>query len=137
MKTFLFLTGSLSFWLTELLLLMTTRLVQVRVEVLNWNSLSPARRRVLSLVVGLWMFIGFATMQRMRATQGMINGSWTFSNTDDFAFIYFPMGVVGILLILWWILGAVFQKWGALVWLFSFIIGCGLGVAAMYLDKLL
>ncbi len=131
-KTLVFLSASFSFWLIELFFLITARLYQVRNEIISWANLTEGRRRVLFLVFGLWALVAFATMQRLKATHAWVKNEWMMSANDVITLLYLPLGIAGVLMLLWWVFGAVFTNWGKTIWWVSLFAGfcLGLGVVA-------
>jgi hypothetical protein len=135
-KTLVFLSASFSFWLTELFLLITARIFQVRKELINWRSLPEERHRVLFLVLGLWAFISFATIHRMKATYAWVKNEWLVAANDTLTLLYLPLGIAGVLMLLWWVFGAVFSKWGKVIWWTSLALGLSLGLGIVAYDFL-
>lgn len=128
----IFWSVALSFWLTELFLLITARIYQVRSELITWIGLSRHRRQVLCLVIGLWFFMGFATLQRLKATHAWIAGQWKLSINDVIPVIYLPLGAIGVVFMLWWVFGSVFEQHGEKIWLASVVLGLILGIGLVY-----
>ncbi len=118
----LILSISLTFWLIELLALVTVRMYQVRTEYWNWfnRRVSWERKRIIALVLGFWFLLGYMILQI----------------SDDIlardAAPYVLGGVFGTLMILWWLFQSVFIRWRNRIWLISILTGLGIGIGAAF-----
>ena len=128
-QSMIFMSVALSFWLTELFFIITARIYQVRAELITWLGLSQHRRQVLCLVIGLWFLMGFTTFL---FTYTWIKEQWTLSLNDVVVAHLLPLGIIGVLFMLWWVFGTVFERHGGKIWLGSVFLGGLLGGAVVY-----
>lgn len=118
--TLLILSASLVVWLTELLALVSIRMYQVRDEYFHWFNATPERQRVLALVLGFWMLLGYVILQDL-------DDIWAREPAG-----YIAGGVIGILMILWWIMKSIFPEKGVLIWTLSLFGGLLLGSLMLF-----
>jgi len=134
LKAMVFLSATFAFLLSELFFFITTRLYQVRAEFINWSDVSEMRRRILFLVLGLWFFMGFAMIQRVKATHAWVANHWVLSGSDRITMIYLLLGMIGVLMLLWWVFGAVFVNHGKKIWWISLALGILVGASVLLYD---
>jgi len=120
----LVLSVGLVVWLTELLTLITVRMYQVRHEYWHWfnSDVSWERKRILALILGFWLLLSYVILQ---------------ISDDIFAHdvaLYVFGGVVGVLMLLWWLFQSVFRTSSTKIWLLSVIAGIAVGIGTVFFD---
>ena len=129
MKSFMiFMSSGFAFWLGELLLFISLRMIHNRRDYARWNHMTTERRQILMLLLGLWMLVGFALTQRVNATLLMTAPGYVF---NFISVVILPWGAAAALTLLWWFFHATMKSGAKRFWFVSTVFGLAAGLTTL------